>query len=88
MSRHPLILLVTVSFALLLGSCGQSRAPSLAEEELFILGYGKMEDEIELFMNGGAIDRKTRRYRSPEMAPCSLRIRCLPVSPSLTKISG
>ena len=62
MPRHLLIFFVTVSVALLLGSCSQTRAPSLAREELFTLAYGKMEDEIELFMNGGAIDRKTSLF--------------------------
>ncbi len=62
MLRHLPILLVTVSVALLLGSCGETRAPALAREELFTLAYGKMEDEIELFMNGGAIDRKTTLF--------------------------
>ncbi len=62
MPRHLLVFLVTVSVTLLLGSCSQTRAPSLAREELFTLAYGKMEDEIDLFMNGGAIDRKTSLF--------------------------
>lgn len=62
MPRNLLIPLVTVGIALFVSSCGQARVPSLAREELFTLAYGKMEDEIELFMNGGAIDRKTTLF--------------------------
>ena len=62
MSRHFQIFLLTMGAGLLMASCGQVRAPSLAEEELFTLAYGKMEDQVELFMNGGAIDRKTSLF--------------------------
>jgi hypothetical protein len=62
MSRHLRIFLLSVVVGLLMASCGQVRAPSLAEEELFTLQYGKMEDQIEMFMTGGAIDRQTRLF--------------------------
>lgn len=62
MSRNFLISLVTVGIALLMSGCGQTRAPSLTREELFTLAYGTMEDEVELFMDGGAIDRKTSLF--------------------------
>ena len=34
--------------------------PQLERELLFSLEYGKMEDEVELFLDSGTVDRKTR----------------------------
>jgi hypothetical protein len=43
----------------LLGSCARLVAPVLEQNELFSLSYGTMEDEVELLLDGGAVDRKT-----------------------------
>ena len=59
MARHARILLVISGLLLLLAGCSRFRAPALSRETLFSLDYGKMEDQVELFMNGSAINRKT-----------------------------
>ncbi len=55
--RLMLLLSATVLF---LVACGDSRVPALDRETLFSLEYGKMEDEVELFLDSGTVDRKTR----------------------------
>lgn len=59
MSRHIRFLLLLISFVVLISGCGRSRVPTLELEELFRLQYGKMEDQLALFMTGGAVDRRT-----------------------------
>jgi hypothetical protein len=59
MPRRLLIPTLATIVVFLAASCDTSRAPSLEREDLFELSYGKMEDQIELFMGEGAIDRKT-----------------------------
>jgi hypothetical protein len=49
-----------VSALLLLTGCGRGSVPILEEEQLFSLEYGKMEDQVELFLDGSAVTRKTR----------------------------
>lgn len=49
-----LLLVLTVT------GCGRRTVPVLDREELFSLEYGKMEDQVELFLDGNAVTRKTR----------------------------
>ena len=51
-SPRPLLILVTTIVALA-GSCARVRAPTLPREELFSLGLGNMENQIDLFMVDG-----------------------------------
>lgn len=44
----------------LLSACSRTQVPLLEEEVLFSLEYGKMEDQVELFLDGSAVTRKTR----------------------------
>ena len=44
---------------LLISSCSRMTAPPLEKAELFSLSYGTMEDQVELLLDGSAIDRKT-----------------------------
>ncbi len=53
--------LLTVIIFLLI-SCGNGRAPTLEKEKLFSVNYGKMEDELALFMTGGAVARRTHHF--------------------------
>jgi hypothetical protein len=53
--------LIGLSFVVLLAAgCSRSAAPILDHEHLFSLEYGKMEDQVELFLDGSAVTRKTR----------------------------
>ncbi len=47
-----------VSF--LLVGCSRTQVPVLQREGLFSLQYGKMEDQVSLFLDGSAVTRKTR----------------------------
>jgi len=59
-SRLPFrILAVSLLFSAL-GACSRVQIPVLEREDLFSLEYGKMEDQIELFLDGSAVTRKTR----------------------------
>lgn len=51
------LLVMTLVFVL---GCSRNRVPVLEEEQLFSLQYGKMEDQLELFLDGSAVTRKTR----------------------------
>lgn len=62
MARLATVLLVLLLSLSSMVGCTGSRAPTLDREDLFSLSYGKMEDQIELFMNRGAIDRKTSLF--------------------------
>jgi hypothetical protein len=45
-------------------SCSRSAAPPLERENLFSLSYGKMEDQVELYLDGSAVRRKIRLVMS------------------------
>ncbi len=46
--------------SVVLVGCGRPRVPVLQREGLFSLQYGKMEDQVSLFLDGSAVTRKTR----------------------------
>jgi hypothetical protein len=52
--------LVLILSAVLLSSCARTTVPQLEREDLFQLEYGKMEDQVELVLDNGAVRRKTR----------------------------
>lgn len=52
-------LLISTVLLATLGSCARLSAPMLEVNELFSLSYGTMEDQIELLLDGSAVDRKT-----------------------------
>ncbi len=45
---------------LLASGCGRAQVPLLQREGLFSIEYGKMEDQVGLFLDGSAVTRKTR----------------------------
>lgn len=51
--------LFVLTLSLLVG-CSRARVPLLEKDELFSLEYGKMEDQVELFLDGSPLTRKTR----------------------------
>ncbi len=58
--RLPFRLLTAGLLISLLAGCSRIQIPVLEREDLFSLEYGKMEDQIELFLDGSAVTRKTR----------------------------
>jgi hypothetical protein len=52
--------LMALLFVPLLASCAREQAPVLEHQRLFSLEYGKMEDQVELYLDGSAVTRKTR----------------------------
>jgi hypothetical protein len=64
MAIKPARVLFLLSIFLLLASCSRTVAPSLDRDDLFSLSYGKLEDQVELFMDGSAVRRKTRLVMS------------------------
>jgi len=59
-SRFPFRTLALGVLIALLAGCSRIQIPLLEREDLFSLEYGKMEDQIELFLDGSAVTRKTR----------------------------
>lgn len=57
---RTLQILLLLTLAISLVACAGRQVPTLEQQELFSLDYGKMEDQIELFMDGSAVTRKTR----------------------------
>jgi len=58
--RFAIFVFLPVVVLLLALGCSRNQVPVLEEEQLFSLQYGKMEDQVELFLDGSAVTRKTR----------------------------
>ncbi|MFP4113365.1 MAG: LIC_12708 family protein [Spirochaetota bacterium] len=59
-SRVRMLLALSALAVLLPSACSRSHVPVLERQDLFSLEYGKMEDQIELYLDGSALTRKTR----------------------------
>src|SRR6056297_2895590 len=58
--RSATLVFLPVLVGSVLFGCSSAQVPVLQEERLFSLQYGKMEDQVELFLDGSAVTRKTR----------------------------
>ena len=54
------LFVIFLAIVAMLSACSGDRVPVLEREELFSLEYGKMEDQVELYLDGSAVTRKTR----------------------------
>ena len=57
-SRLAVLLLLMLLY-LVLSGCARTQVPLLQREQLFSLQYGKMEDQVPLYLDGSAVTRKT-----------------------------
>lgn len=58
--RSAILAFLAAMISLLVSGCSRNQVPVLEEEHLFSLQYGKMEDQVELFLDGSAVTRKKR----------------------------